>query len=110
MKYPVFIVPALAVVGVISTVSDAIAVEFNFSTLQERPSEVIEQHNIIENFRALQQERLSNPEELVEGDSTEGGIVEGDITEGDSTDATQSASESDLPEVSVPEVSVPELE
>ena len=92
MKSQVFIIPVLAVVGFVSTVSAAIAIEFKFTTVQERSSEVVEQRNIIENFRALQQERLSSPEEPVEGD----------VVEEDPTDTTQPVSEADVPEVSVP--------
>ena len=60
MKRQVFIASVFATVGAISTVSGVMAVESNFSTLQERPTEVIEQHNVIRNFRALQQERLGS--------------------------------------------------
>ena len=41
----------------------AIAVEFTFTTVQERATgEVVEQDDIIENFRQLQRERLSGQE------------------------------------------------
>ena len=49
--------------AILSNRGSAIAVEFAFTTVQERPTgEVVEQDDITENFRFLQQDRLSSQE------------------------------------------------
>ena len=49
---------ALITVSGLTIIPTALAIDFTFTTVQERSSEVVEIDNVGQNFRELQQERL----------------------------------------------------
>ena len=59
MKNQLLAAFALSAMGCLAAANSAIAVEFRFSAVQVRSGEIIEQQDVIQNYRARQQERLA---------------------------------------------------
>ena len=59
----------LVAVGGLAIAPAASAVDFTFTTIQERSNEVVEIDDLSENFRELQQEQLNQETEAVQDDN-----------------------------------------